>query len=268
MDSPARLLLIEDDAAIRRFVRLAFENAGHQVFEAETLQRGLIDAATRKPDLIVLDLGLPDGNGVDLIRDLRGWSAVPVIVLSARVGEADKIDALDAGADDYLVKPFSVGELLARVRAALRRHASAGVEIQSLVCFGDCELDLLRRQVRRAGQHLHLTSVEYKLLAALASRDSQVLTHRQLLREVWGPGHVDHSHYLRIYMGHLRKKLELDPAQPVHFLTETGVGYRFVAQPRSIVVGAVFRAVAGDFAGAVAGDVAGDVAETVPASAA
>ena len=232
MDTPARLLLIEDDLAIRRFVRMAFEAAGHQVFEAETLQRGLIEAATRKPDLIVLDLGLPDGDGVDLIRDLRGWSTLPVIVLSARAGETDKIDALDAGADDYLVKPFSVGELLARARAALRRHASAGAEVQAAICFGECEVDLVRRHVRRAGQHVHFTPVEYKLLAALVSRDSQVLTHRQLLRDVWGPGHVDHSHYLRIYMGHLRRKLERDPAQPAHFLTETGVGYRFIAQPR------------------------------------
>ncbi len=232
MDSPARLLLIEDDPAIRRFVRQALEAAGHQVFEAETLQRGLIDAATRKPDLIVLDLGLPDGDGIDLIRDLRGWSALPVIVLSARVGESDKIEALDAGADDYLVKPFSVGELMARVRAALRRHAGGGSPVQSVLSFGDCEIDLARRSVRRGGEHVHLTPVEYKLLAAVASREGQVLTHRQLLREVWGPGSVEHSHYLRIYMGHLRRKLELDPAQPAHFLTETGVGYRFIAQPR------------------------------------
>lgn len=232
MDSPARLLLIEDDPAIRRFVRQALEGAGHQVFEADTLKRGLIDAATRKPDLIVLDLGLPDGDGCDLIRDLRGWSAMPVIVLSARVGEADKIDALDAGADDYLVKPFSVGELMARVRAALRRHASGGATLSGVVNFGDCEVDLVRRNVRRAGRHVHFTPVEYKLLAVLVSRDGQVLTHRQLLRDVWGPGHVEHSHYLRIYMGHLRRKLEVDPAQPAHFLTETGVGYRFIAQAR------------------------------------
>lgn len=236
MDTPARLLLIEDDPAIRRFVRQALETAGHQVFEADTLQRGLTDAATRKPDLVVLDLGLPDGNGIDLIRDLRGWSAIPVIVLSARVGETDKIEALDAGADDFLIKPFSVGELMARVRAALRRHASSTASPSILVSFGECEVDLVRRSVRRAGQHVHLTPVEYKLLAALVSRDAQVLTHRQLLREVWGPGHVDHSHYLRIYMGHLRRKLELDPAQPAHFLTETGVGYRFIAQARSATV--------------------------------
>jgi two-component system, OmpR family, KDP operon response regulator KdpE len=199
------------------------------VFEADTLQRGLTDAATRKPDLIVLDLGLPDGDGVNLIRDLRGWSTVPVIVLSARVSENDKIEALDAGADDFLVKPFSVGELMARVRAALRRRATAAAPLLSVLSFGECEVDLVRRSVRRAGQHVHLTPVQYKLLAALVSSDGQVLMHRQLLRDVWGPGHVDNSHYLRIYMGHLRRKLELDPAQPAHFLTETGVRYRFIS---------------------------------------
>ena len=154
-----------------------------------------------------------------------------MIVLSARTDERDKIDALDAGADDYLVKPFSVGELLASVRAALRRRDSEAGPASSNIVFGDCELDLARRQVRRAGAHVHLTPVEYKLAAALVAREGQMLTHRQLLREVWGPGSVEHSHYLRICMGHLRKRLEADPTQPQHFLTETGVGYRFVAQP-------------------------------------
>ena len=231
MDTPARLLVIEDDPAILRFVRQALEADGHQVFDTDTVKRGLIEAGTRRPDLIVLDLGLPDGDGVELLRDLRGWSQVPVIVLSARGDEQDKIAALDAGADDYLVKPFSVGELLARVRAALRRRDRAAAPASSIVSFGDCELDLARRQVRRAGAHVHLTPVEYKLAAALIAREGQVLTHRQLLGEVWGPGNVEHSHYLRIYMGHLRRKLEADAARPVHFLTETGVGYRFVAQP-------------------------------------
>ena len=231
MDTSPRLLVIEDDPAILRFVRQALEADGHQVFDTDTVKRGLIEAGTRRPDLIVLDLGLPDGDGVALLRDLRGWSQVPVIVLSARGDEQDKIDALDAGADDYLVKPFSVGELLARVRAALRRRDRASAPSSSVVVFGDCELDLARRQVRRAGAHVHLTPVEYKLAAALIAREGQVLTHRQLLGEVWGPGNVEHSHYLRIYMGHLRRKLEADAARPVHFLTETGVGYRFVAQP-------------------------------------
>jgi two-component system, OmpR family, KDP operon response regulator KdpE len=232
----ARILIIEDEATIRRFVRQALEAEGHQVFEADGVQRGLIDAGTRKPDLLILDLGLPDGDGVGLIRDLRGWSTVPVVVLSARTDEADKIEALDAGADDFLVKPFSVGELLARVRAGLRRHArSADAASSGPVVFGECEIDLTKRQVRRAGEHVHLTPVEYKLAAALIGREGQVLTHRQLLREVWGPNSVEHSHYLRVYLGHLRRKLEADPARPAHFLTETGVGYRFVAEPTSSI---------------------------------
>ena len=231
MDNPARILVVEDDPLILRFVRQALEGEGHQVFDTDTLRRGLIEAGTRRPDLLILDLGLPDGDGVDLLRDLRGWSSLPVIVLSARSGEANKIEALDAGADDYLVKPFSVGELLARVRAALRRRDNVGSQAASAIQFGECEIDLVRRQVRRGGEHVHLTPVEYKLAAALISRESQGLTHRQLLREVWGPASVEHNHYLRIYLGHLRRKLEADPARPVHFLTETGVGYRFVAQP-------------------------------------
>ena len=230
MDNPARILVVEDDPLILRFVRQALEEVGHQVFDTDTLKRGLIEAGTRRPDLLILDLGLPDGDGVNLLRDLRGWSQLPVIVLSARSAEANKIEALDAGADDYLVKPFSVGELLARVRAALRRRDQAGTQASSVLTFGDCEIDLARRQVRRSGEHVHLTPVEYKLAAALIGREGQVLTHRQLLREVWGPASVEHNHYLRIYLGHLRRKLETDPARPVHFLTETGVGYRFVAQ--------------------------------------
>ena len=230
MDNPARILVVEDDPLILRFVRQALEEEGHQVFDTDTLKRGLIEAGTRRPDLLILDLGLPDGDGVNLLRDLRGWSQLPVIVLSARSAEADKIEALDAGADDYLVKPFSVGELLARVRAALRRRDRASTQTASTIQFGDCEIDLVRRQVRRSGEHVHLTPVEYKLAAALISREGQVLTHRQLLREVWGPASVEHNHYLRIYLGHLRRKLEADPARPVHFLPETGVGYRFVAQ--------------------------------------
>ncbi len=225
----ARILIVEDDPGIRRFVRQSLEADGHQVFETDSVRRGLIEAGTRKPDLIVLDLGLPDGDGLALIRDVRGWSTVAIIVLSARTDESGKIDALDGGADDYLVKPFSVGELMARVRVALRRHAHVGEQMRSRVAFGDCEIDLSRRQVLRRGQHVHLTPVEYKLAAALVGHEGQVLTHRQLLRDVWGPASIEHNHYLRIYMGHLRRKLEADPAQPEHFLTETGVGYRFVA---------------------------------------
>lgn len=230
--SVTRVLVVEDDAAIRRFVRQALEDAGHQVSEAEGLRRGLIEAASRKPDLLVLDLGLPDGDGIDFIRDLRSWSALPVIVLSARVGDDDKIAALDAGADDYLVKPFSVGELMARVRAALRRR-TAGSNGVSTVEFGACSLDLATRRLLRAGEPVHLTPVEYRLLATLAAHPGQVLTQRQLLLEVWGPNSVEHAHYLRIYMGHLRRKLESDPARPQHLLTETGIGYRFVTVAES-----------------------------------
>nr|WP_315244171.1 two-component system response regulator KdpE [uncultured Albidiferax sp.] len=222
-------VLIEDEPHIRRFVRAALEAEGWQVFEADTAQQGLTEAGTRKPDLLVLDLGLPDGDGLDVLRDVRGWSAVPIIVLSARSDEADKIAALDAGADDYLTKPFGVGELLARVRANLRRPRAAEGSEEAVFRFGTVEIDRTARLVRRQGVEVHLTPIEYRLLSVLASNAGRVLTHRQLLREVWGPAHTQQSHYLRIHMGHLRQKLEADPAQPVHLLTETGVGYRLLA---------------------------------------
>lgn len=220
------VLIVEDEQAIRRFVRAALEGEGYRVHEADTMRRGLSEAGTRKPDLVVLDLGLPDGDGVDFIRDLRAWSGVPVLVLSARVEEYDKVEALDAGADDYLIKPFGVAELLARVRAVCRRHAreSGGTAI---INFGEVSVDLERRQVARDGQPVHITPIEFRLLAALIAKPDKVLTHRQLLREVWGPAYVERSHYLRIYMGHLRQKLEADPTRPRYFLTETGIGYRF-----------------------------------------
>lgn len=230
-NSQATAVVIEDEPQIRRFVRGALEDEGWQVHEAATLREGLAAAGTRQPDLIVLDLGLPDGDGLSLIRDVRGWSTVPIIVLSARAQEADKISALDAGADDYLSKPFGTGELLARVRANLRRpRAAAGGEDvpSSSFRFGDVEVDRTARIVRRAGSEVHLTPTEYRLLLVLANNAGRVLTQRQLLREVWGPAHSDQSHYLRIYMGHLRQKLEADPAQPRHLLTETAVGYRLV----------------------------------------
>jgi len=222
------VVVVEDEPQIRRFVRGALESEGCQVFEAETMKKGLVEAGTRKPDLVVLDLGLPDGDGVDFIRDLRGWSGVPIVVLSARSDEQDKIEALDAGADDYLTKPFGVGELLARVRASLRRASRRGEEGDTVIAFSDVSVDLVNRVVKRAGLAVHLTPIEYRLLTFLTAQPGKVLTHRQLLREVWGPSHVDSSHYLRIYMGHLRHKLEVDPTQPRHFITETGVGYRFV----------------------------------------
>ncbi|MGR4870545.1 two-component system response regulator KdpE [Variovorax sp. LARHSF232] len=228
--SQATAVVIEDEPQIRRFVRGALEDEGWQVHEAASLREGLAAAGTRQPDLIVLDLGLPDGDGLSLIRDVRGWSAVPIIVLSARSDEADKIDALDAGADDYLTKPFGTGELLARVRANLRRpRAAAGSEDAAAPFrFGEIEVDRAARIVRRAGAEVHLTPTEYRLLSVLVNNAGRVLTQRQLLREVWGPSQSGQSHYLRIYMGHLRQKLEADSAQPRHLLTETAVGYRLV----------------------------------------
>ena len=223
-----RILVVEDEADIRRFVRMALEGEGIEVYEAQTLARGLIEAGTRRPDLLVLDLGLPDGDGVSLIRELRGWSDMPVVVLSARTREQDKIDALDAGADDYLVKPFGVGELLARVRAHLRRRATPARSATSAIEFGTVRIDLAQRIVTRDAERVHLTPLEYRLLTHLAGHPHSVLTHRQLLRAVWGPGHAEDAHYLRVFMAQLRKKLEADPAQPRHLVTETGVGYRFV----------------------------------------
>ena len=232
-DLPTHILIVEDEADIRRFVRLTLETEGHTVHEAATLQRGLIEAGTRRPDLVVLDLGLPDGDGVDLIRDLRTWSAMPIIVLSARSAEASKIAALDAGADDYLVKPFGSGELMARVRAQLRRSQRAGVaSAQPVIEFGNITVDLSRRTVeRRSGQVseiLHLTPIEYKLLTHLASQPDRVITHAQLLKAVWGPGHTEDTHYVRVHMANLRKKVEDNASMPRHLRTEAGIGYRFV----------------------------------------
>ena len=225
--APAHILLIEDERQIRRFVRLTLQAEQMRVSEAETGREGLTQAR-RQPDLVLLDLGLPDMDGVDLIRQLRTWSTVPVIVLSARSAEARKVEALDAGADDYLTKPFGNPELLARIRVHLRRrHAPAGPELP-LLAFGAVALDLAARSVIRNGQPLHLTPIEFRLLATLARHAGRVITHTQLLREVWGPGHAERSHYLRVYMGHLRQKIEDDPARPVHIITETGVGYRLM----------------------------------------
>lgn len=221
------VLIVEDEKEIRRFLRTALENEGLRVYDAETLQRGLIEAATRKPDLVILDLGLPDGDGIDFIRDYRQWSQTPVIVLSARSDEQDKIAALDAGADDFLGKPFGIGELQARLRVALRRHGAAS-QSDPVVRFSDITVDLAARRITRGAQEIHLTPIEFRLLAVLLNNAGKVLTQRQLLSQVWGPNAVEHSHYLRIYMGHLRQKLELDPARPRHLLTETGIGYRFM----------------------------------------
>jgi len=230
-------ILIEDEPQIRRFVRAALEDEGWQVHEAATARQGLADAGTRKPDLLILDLGLPDGDGLNLIRDVRGWSSVPILVLSARTDESDKIAALDAGADDYLTKPFGIGELLARVRANLRRQRGTAAltggigDARHLFTFGEVAVNAQTRIVQRAGVDVHLTPIEYRLLSTLIANAGRVMTHRQLLREVWGPTHTGQSHYLRIYMGHLRQKLEANPAQPRHLLTETAVGYRLLAGP-------------------------------------
>ncbi len=227
-DHGAQILVVEDEREIRRFVRAALEADGFRVCEAETRARGTIEAGTRKPDLVILDLGLPDGDGVDLIRDLRGWSQVPVLVLSARIDERDKIEALDAGADDFLAKPFGTGELLARVRAMLRRGSRTSLRDSPVCEFGGVRVDLVARSVHRDEAPVHMTPIEYRLLAHLIAAPGRMLTHRHLLREIWGPSHAEHSHYLRVYMGRLRQKLEADPARPRHLITETGVGYRFV----------------------------------------
>jgi two-component system, OmpR family, KDP operon response regulator KdpE len=229
MDLRSGILVVEDEPAIRRFVRMTLESEGYEVHEAPTLQRGLIEAGSRRPDLAVVDLGLPDGDGMEFIRDLRGWSQAPVIVLSARGGEADKVTALDAGADDYLVKPFGAAELLARVRAQLRRQALAPSSGQPVARFGRTTVDLARRVVERDGEPLHLTPIEYRLLTHLAAQPDRVVTHQQLLKAVWGPGHAQDTHYVRVHMANLRKKVEEDASMPRHLLTEAGIGYRFKA---------------------------------------
>jgi two-component system KDP operon response regulator KdpE len=231
MTTPApTALVLEDEREIRQLVRRSLESEGWQVFEAGTLQQGLVEAGTRKPDLVIADLGLPDGDGVDFIRQLRAWSGVPVIVLSARTQESEKVAALDAGADDYITKPFGVAELLARTRANLRRVRAGRAAADAVFRFGDVEVDLAARIVRRGGVEVHLTPIEYRLLGVLIANAGRVLTHPFLLREVWGPSHSESTHYLRVYMGNLRQKLEVDSAQPVHLLTETGVGYRLMAE--------------------------------------
>lgn len=224
-----RILLIEDDASIRRFVRLALEDEGWQVFEAETAKRGLIEAASRQPDAVVLDLGLPDADGKTVISELRSWSQLPILVLSARDHEDEKVAALDVGADDYLSKPFGVPELLARLRVMLRRRQQApSQQPSSEVQFGNVHVNLATHEVRKAGAPIHLTPIEFRLLAALIAGQGRVLTHRQLLLQVWGPEYLDRPHYLRVHMANLRQKVETDAAQPAHLMTELQVGYRLI----------------------------------------
>ena len=227
-EARSTILVIEDEPEIRRFLRFSLGAEGYKVVESATARRGSIDAATHKPDLAIVDLGLPDFDGVDLIRRIREWSPMPILVLSARVQERTKIDALDAGADDYVTKPFGVGELLARVRAALR-HAVRIRSGKDTLALEDAIIDLEARKATRGGKDIHLTPIEFRIVACLAKHLGMVVTQRQLLREVWGPTHVTATHYLRIYMKQLRDKLEIDPVRPRHFITETGVGYRLVA---------------------------------------
>jgi two-component system KDP operon response regulator KdpE len=231
MSEPAiNLVLIEDDKEIRRFVQSALGASGFQVWPAENAERGLIEAATRQPELIILDLGLPDRDGLEVIRDLRTWTAMPILILSARGEESQKVAALDAGADDYLTKPFGVPELLARMRALLRRMLPRDDAGKSVVEFGDLRIDLAHRSVSRASEPVHLTPIEYRMLTVLLTHAGRVLTHRQLLNEVWGPSHVDRIHYLRVFMAGLRRKLEVEPARPKHLLTVSGVGYRLALE--------------------------------------
>ena len=227
MNEPERILLIEDDKRIREFVVSALEAEGYQVFEAGTAAWGASEAAKQKPVLIMLDLGLPDRDGVDFIRDFRGWSSVPILIISARTEEKGKVEALDAGADDYLTKPFGVPELLARVRALLRRAPDRHLESDPIITFGEFTIDCLSRSLSRHGEPIKLSQIEYRLLLAMVGNPGRVLTHRQLLIQVWGGQAADNNEYLRVYVGHLRQKIETNPAQPRHIQTEIGVGYRF-----------------------------------------
>ena len=227
----ATILEVEDEPEIRKFLRSSLGTEGYRVVESPSGGRGTIDAGTHKPDLAIVDLGLPDFDGVEVIRRIREWSSMPIVVLSARVQERAKIDALDAGANDYVTKPFGIGELLARVRAALRHAVRIGGG--NLLRLGDATVDLDARKATRGGKDVHLTPIEFRIIACLARHLGMVVTQRQLLAEVWGPTHVTDTHYLRIYLKQLRDKLEVDPVRPRYFVTETGVGYRLVTDDES-----------------------------------
>ncbi len=230
MSAPGPLVLVvEDEPPLRRFLRASLGAHGHPVLEAETARQAEQLIASHNPEVVLLDLGLPDGDGIELTRRLRAWTAVPIVVLSARGREADKVEALDAGADDYLTKPFGVAELLARIRLALRHAARRGQpEAGPLLAVGPLTIDADRRQVTVRGQEVKLTATEFRILALLAASPGRVLTHRFLLGQVWGPGHTEEPHHLRVHVAELRKKLEEDPARPRLLLTELGVGYRLV----------------------------------------
>jgi two-component system KDP operon response regulator KdpE len=225
------ILIIEDEEPIRKFLRVTLAANGYRLIESTTGEDGLLQAASAQPDLIILDLGLPDRDGVDLTRQIREWSRIPILIVSARGKEQDKVVALDAGADDYITKPFSVGELLARLRVALRHTNATRSDGDPVFTNGDLQVDLARREVAIAGKKVHLTPNEFRLLSILVKHAGRVLTHRQLLHEVWGPGSAQETHYLRVYMNQLRQKIETDPAQPKYLMTESGVGYRLADTP-------------------------------------
>jgi len=222
------ILIVEDDSQIRRFLRATLSAEGFQHHESVTAEDGILQADARRPDLLLLDLGLPDRDGLEVIRHVRESSQMPIVVLSARGQEKDKVTALDLGADDYIEKPFGVGELLARVRAALRR--SAGAQAGAVFRFGRVELNLEKRLVKVDGEEVHLTPHEYRLLQVLVKHLGKVVTQRQLLNEVWGPNHVEQAQYLRVFIAQLRRKLESDPARPKHLQTEPGIGYRLIVE--------------------------------------
>jgi two-component system KDP operon response regulator KdpE len=227
-ESLGTILLIEDERQMRRFLRVTLQSEKYTVLEAETAADGLSQAAMRNPDIVLLDLGLPDMDGLEVIEKLREWTAVPVIIISAREQEGDKIKALDGGADDYLTKPFCSGELLARIRVALR-HAAPKQQGQEDAVFiaEELRIDFLKRQVFIGTREIHLTPIEYRLLTVLVRNAGRVMTHRQILKEVWGPPYVEQTHYLRVFMNQLRKKIETDSTRPRFLLNEPGIGYRF-----------------------------------------
>jgi two-component system KDP operon response regulator KdpE len=223
----ARILVIDDEHEIRRMLNVALSADGYAVAEASSGREGLSQALIFHPDLVVLDLGLPDLDGMEVIGHLREWSHMPIVILSVREHETDKIAALDAGADDYVTKPFSMGELLARIRVAIRR--AANTEDEPVLTFADLTIDLARRMVLLGREEVKLTPTEYEILKYLALHAGRVVTHRQLLRTVWGPNYQEETHYLRVYVGQLRRKIEADPARPRYITTEPGVGYRFIS---------------------------------------
>lgn len=226
MTEGAVVLVVEDEPQMRKFIRASLSSHDYRVIEAASAREALMLVTSHNPDLVLMDLGLPDGDGIALTKQIREWSAVPILIISARGREDDKVVALDAGADDYLTKPFGVSELLARMRVALRHAASRAAPGVEVLTFGELSIDLVRREVSRAGAELHLTPIEYKLLVLLARNAGKVLTHRQILKDVWGATSPSQTHHIRVHMAELRKKIEADPARPKLLVTEPGVGYR------------------------------------------